>query len=192
MTDPVAMAVALIEDCVSTQRRLTEPDCLQAIVNASGVLLRSLSQGGKLLIFGNGGSASDAAHVAAEFVGRFQAERRGLPALSLSANESTLTSIANDFGFEHVFARQLEAIGTPGDVAIAISTSGRSTNVIAGARTARRLGLATVGLTGADGGELRDLVDVCVSVPASRTARVQESHILIAHVLCEIVERKLS
>ena len=192
MGDPAALVTAAVRDSVATQERLLEEERMQAILDASRLLSSTIARGGKLLLFGNGGSASDAAHVAAEFVGRFQRDRRPLPAVSLSANGSVLTAIANDFGFEQVFARQLEALGASGDAAIAISTSGRSANVLAGVEAARRLGMVTVGFTGADGGRLCNLVDVCLCVPASITARIQESHILLAHILCELVERELS
>jgi len=129
--------------------------------------------------------------VAAEFVGRFVAERRALPALSLSSDDSAITAIANDYGFPRVFARQVEAFGSPGDVAVAFSTSGRSPNVLEGVRTARELGMRSIGLTGGDGGELAAAVDVCLRVPSSITARIQEGHILLAHVLCELVEHGL-
>ena len=129
--------------------------------------------------------------MAAEFVGRFVAERRALPALSLSSDDSAITAIANDYGFPRVFARQVEAFGSPGDVAVAFSTSGRSPNVLEGVRTARELGMTSIGLTGGDGGELAAAVDVCLRVPSSITARIQEGHILLAHVLCELVEHGL-
>jgi D-sedoheptulose 7-phosphate isomerase len=190
-TDAEGVASTIIRDCIAAQQGLLERSHLRTIADAAQLITDSFLRGGKLLLFGNGGSASDAAHIAAEFVGRFQRDRRALPALSLSANESSVTAIANDFGFDHVFARQLEALGSGGDVAIAISTSGRSANVLAGAHTARDLGIGTIGLTGADGGELGAAVDICLRVPGTSTARVQESHILVAHVLCELVERQL-
>lgn len=189
-TDSHALARAAIEESLEIQARLREPAWLEEIVRAAEVVASSLAAGGKVLLFGNGGSASDASHVAAEFVGRFMRERRALPALSLCADHAALTAIANDYGFERVFARQVEACGVAGDVAVAISTSGRSANVLAGVRTARELGLATIGLTGGDGGSLADLVDVCLTVPSGATARIQESHILIAHVVCDLVEQR--
>ena len=191
-TDDVAVAAAAIRESVATQTALLDDEHIQGIVAAAGLMTESLARGGKLLLFGNGGSASDAAHVAAEFVGRFQRERRALPAISLGTNLSSITAIANDYGFDRVFARQLEGLGGPDDVAVAISTSGRSSNVLAGVDAARRLGMGTIGLTGADGGQLAAAVDVCLRVPALTTARIQESHILISHVLCELVERDLA
>jgi D-sedoheptulose 7-phosphate isomerase len=191
-TDDFDIAAAAIRESVATQTALLDDDRVQGIVAAARLMTESLSRGGKLLLFGNGGSASDAAHVAAEFVGRFQRERRALPAISLGTNLSSITAIANDYGFDRVFERQLEALGGPADVAVAISTSGRSANVLAGVDAARRLGMGTIGLTGADGGQLVSAVDVCLRVPALNTARIQESHILISHVLCELVERELA
>lgn len=189
--EPAVVAANAIRECVAAQEGLMEGARLQAIVEAATLISASLARGGKLLLFGNGGSASDAAHVAAEFVGRFQAERRALPALSLCTNESAISAIANDYGFEQVFARQLDALGGALDVAMAISTSGRSPNVLAGVSAARRLGMGIIGLTGSDGGQLVSEVDVCLRVPASNTARIQESHILVAHILCELVELEL-
>ena len=190
--DSAALAAAVIRDSIEVHERLLDEAGLTAVVQAAEMVSRSLAQGGKLLLFGNGGSASDAGHVAAEFVGRFQRERRAYPALSLAANLSAVTAIGNDYGFEHVFTRQLEALGAPGDVAVAISTSGKSANVLAGVRAARRLGLGTIGLTGEGGDELAAEVDICLRVASGITARIQEGHILLAHVLCELVERELN
>ncbi|HTX30148.1 MAG TPA: D-sedoheptulose 7-phosphate isomerase [Solirubrobacteraceae bacterium] len=190
--ETTARVETAIQDSIAVRERLLDEMSVAAVVSAAEMVTRSLARGGKLLLFGNGGSASDASHIAAEFVGRFQRERRAFPAISLAANQSSLTAIGNDYGFEHVFARQVEAFAAPGDVAIAISTSGRSANVLAAVRCAQRLGLGTIGLTGETGGELGALVDICLRIPASSTARVQEGHILLAHVLCELVERELA
>jgi D-sedoheptulose 7-phosphate isomerase len=181
-----------IEASIATQQALLASAQLEAIVAAADAIRDALGAGGKLLLFGNGGSASDASHIATEFVGRFMRERRALPAISLCADDSALTAIANDYGFERVFARQVEALGQAGDVAFGISTSGRSANVLAGIEAARELGLRTIGLTGADGGALAASVELCLHAPADDTARVQETHILIAHVICDLVERDLS
>jgi len=190
-TDETSIARAAIEQSVDVQRALLDPASLAGLVHAADLISQSFAGGGKLLLFGNGGSASDASHVAAEFVGRFVAERRALPALSLSSDDSAITAIANDYGFPRVFARQVEAFGSPGDVAVAFSTSGRSPNVLEGVRTARELGMTSIGLTGGDGGELAAAVDVCLRVSSTTTARIQEGHILLAHVLCELVEHGL-
>jgi D-sedoheptulose 7-phosphate isomerase len=179
-------------ESVDLGRALLDGDLPDAVVEAVELLARALEGGGKLLLFGNGGSAADATHVAAEFVGRFLLERPAAAALSLSDNASAVTAIANDYGFETVFARQIEALGRPGDAAIAISTSGASPNVLAGLRTARERGLHTIGLIGARGVSLADYVDVLLAVPSDSTPRIQEAHTLIAHVLCELVERRWS
>ena len=151
----------------------------------------SLRAGGKVLAFGNGGSAADAQHLAAELVGRFRRERAAWPALALSTDTSVLTAVGNDLGYESVFRRQVEAHGRPGDVAVGISTSGRSPNVVAALRAAKERGLATVALTGEGGGELRALADHLVDVPHPETARVQEVHAMVVHVLCQVVEEEL-
>ena len=156
------------------------------------LVAEALAAGRKLLLFGNGGSAADAQHLAAELVGRFQRERRPLPAIALTTDTSALTAIANDYGYDQVFARQVRALGARGDVALAISTSGRSPSVLRAVEVCRELGIETIGLTGGDGGTLAGLVHLCLRVSASTdAARIQETHILIGHVLCELVERRL-
>ena len=156
------------------------------------LIAEALQQGHKVLLFGNGGSAADAQHIAAEFVNRFVIERRPLPALALTTDSSALTSIGNDYGFEQIFSKQIEALGGAGDVAIAISTSGNSPNVLRAIEACGRVGLFVVGLTGGDGGKMREQVDFLLNVSATReTARVQETHILAAHVLCDLVDRHL-
>jgi D-sedoheptulose 7-phosphate isomerase len=191
-TDPRALAERVIQASVAAQQTLLESQSLDAILEAGEMIARSLASGGTVLLFGNGGSAADASHIAAELLGRFQRERRALPAVALADSQSTLTAIANDYGFEHVFARQIEALGRSGDVAIAISTSGTSANVLAGARAARARGLATIALTGAAGQELQAAVDVCIAVASTTTARIQEGHILVAHLLCELVDQSIT
>ncbi|MEM9294667.1 MAG: SIS domain-containing protein [Planctomycetota bacterium] len=156
---------------------------------AAGLLVASLRAGGKALACGNGGSAADAAHFTTELVVRFEADRRGLPAVSLSSHGGDLTAIGNDLDFERVFARQVEALGRPGDVLLAISTSGQSPNVVAGLRRAKEMGLRTVALLGRDGGACRGLADVELIVPHERTARIQEVHQLLLHALCGAVDR---
>jgi D-sedoheptulose 7-phosphate isomerase len=152
----------------------------------------SLREGGKLLTCGNGGSASDAEHIAAEFVGRFRRERRGRPAVALTACTATITSIANDYGFENVFARQVDAHGDPGDILIAISTSGRSPNVQAAVRAAKNLGIYSIALTGRNREGLAELADVALAVPSTVTAEIQQCHIAIAHAICETLDEILS
>ncbi len=151
-------------------------------------LIAALRAGGKILICGNGGSAADAQHIAAELVGRFGHARRGLPALALTTDSSALTSIGNDFGFDAVFSRQVEALARPGDVLIGISTSGNSRNVIAAVNSARAMGVSTLGLLGGQGGALKDMLDHMILAPSSDTPRIQECHILIAHIWCAMID----
>jgi D-sedoheptulose 7-phosphate isomerase len=163
-------------------------NCGRHIVEATLLISDCLAARGKLLLFGNGGSAADAQHLAAEFVGRFIIERPGLAAIALTTDSSILTAMANDYGFDRVFARQIEALGRPGDVAIGLSTSGNSANVLAAMKQAANQGLKTIGLCGKDGGLLAGASDVSVTVPAVNTARIQECHIAIGHIWCELVE----
>jgi D-sedoheptulose 7-phosphate isomerase len=155
------------------------------------MLVDCIRGGGKVIFFGNGGSAADAQHLAAELAGRFYMDRPSLPALSLSTNTSTLTAVGNDYGFQFVFSRQLPGVARRGDVAIAISTSGNSPNVLEAVRLARSMGLITIGWTGREGGELVKLVDYSLKVDSDRSPRIQEAHILAGHLLCEIAERRL-
>jgi D-sedoheptulose 7-phosphate isomerase len=186
-----AILRANIESSIEAHARLI-PACLPALTAAADVLVAAYRSGRKALFFGNGGSAADAQHLAAEFVGRYLRERAPLPALALHTNTSAVTAIGNDYGYEHVFARQLEALASPGDVAVGISTSGKSPSVIEALKCARRLGLSTIGLTGASGGLLRDLVDVLIAIPSEETPRIQECHILVGHALCDAVEQALT
>jgi len=167
-------------------------ECLDTIAAGADALISAYSGGHKALFFGNGGSAADAQHLAAEFVGRYLRERGPMPALALTANSSAVTAIGNDYGYDQVFARQLQAFAAPGDVVVAISTSGNSPSVIEAVRCARRMGLLTLGLTGASGGQLRGLVDVLIAVPSEEIPRIQECHILIGHSLCDAVERAVT
>jgi len=163
----------------------------ESIAAVAAVLGSALEQGNKVLLFGNGGSAADAQHIAAELVGRFQMERGPLAAIALTTDTSILTCIGNDYGFDQIFARQVRALGRRGDVALAISTSGNSPNVILAASAARDLGLVTVGLTGNGGGKLAPLVQYLLDVPHKSTARIQEVHSMIGHILCELVDENL-
>lgn len=182
------MADLLRDDAARLRALGVDPGPVERAVLALGGSLRA---GGKLLTFGNGGSAADAQHVAAELVGRFELERAGLPAIALTTDTSALTAIANDFGFERVFARQVEALGRRGDAALAISTSGSSANVLAGAEAAGQAGLTTIGLCGAPGCPLCERVDIAIAAPPGETARVQEAHLAIEHALCRAVEQLL-
>lgn len=163
-----------------------------AIRECSHVILRSVRDGGKILICGNGGSAADAQHIAAEFVGRYETDRRALPAIALTTDTSALTAISNDYSFENVFLRQVSALAQKGDCLIAISTSGNSPNVIAAVMEARKIGCSVVGMTGSKGKKLASLSDAAIMVPSDRTARIQEAHITIAHIWCEAVDRMIA
>jgi phosphoheptose isomerase len=165
---------------------------IDGVVKATAVMTSAMAEGRKLLACGNGGSASDAQHVAAELVGRFQRSRRALPAIALTVDTSVLTSIANDMSFDDVFARQVEALGTPGDVLLAISTSGRSPNVLRAVEAAKRLSMKTIALTAGDGGLLGKAADVHVNVGTRSTARAQEVHRTILHVMCELLEQEVA
>jgi D-sedoheptulose 7-phosphate isomerase len=179
-----------IERSVQVHSRLLDA-CLPAMTAAANALVAAYRAGHKALFFGNGGSAADAQHLAAEFVGRYLRERSPLPAVALSENTSAMTAISNDYGYDHIFSRQLQALAVPGDVAVAISTSGNSPNVVAAILSARKIGLHTVGLTGESGGKMRELVDTLIAVPSNETPRIQECHILVGHALCDAVEQTL-
>jgi D-sedoheptulose 7-phosphate isomerase len=182
---------ALFDDSVRTKQVFLQENAT-ALEQAIDLVATAVAGGRKILLFGNGGSAADAQHIAAEFVGRFRTERKALAAIALTTDTSALTAIANDFGYDQVFSRQVRALGARGDVAIAISTSGRSPNVLKAVEACRELGVKTVGLTGGDGGSLAGMVDVSLRVSASkRSDRIQETHILVGHVICELTDRRL-
>jgi D-sedoheptulose 7-phosphate isomerase len=172
-------------------RAIVARDCSSVIFEAASLIGGCLRNGGKLLFFGNGGSAADAQHLAAEFVGRFVSERAALAAISLTTDSSILTAVGNDYGFDRVFARQVQALGRPGDVVVAISTSGNSPNVLEAVKEAKKHGLNGIGLTGKDGGALAREARVTITVDSDSTARIQECHIAIGHIFCELVERDL-
>ncbi len=180
-----------IESSIEVHQRLLEY-CLPSMQAAADALIAAYRSGRKAIFFGNGGSAADAQHLAAEFVGRYLRERPALAALALAANSSSVTAVANDYGYDQIFSRQIEAFAAPGDVAVAISTSGNSKNVIEGLAAARKMGLLTIGLTGERGGRMRDLVDILIAAPARETPRIQECHILIGHALCDAVEEAMT
>jgi D-sedoheptulose 7-phosphate isomerase len=179
---------ATLAETIALHERVKHGD-LGSVTAAAAAIIEALGQDGRLLTFGNGGSAADAQHVAAELVGRFLRDRRSLSAIALTTDTSVLTSVANDESFERVFARQIEAIGRSGDVVLGISTSGRSPNVIAGLKASRAQGLRTIALTGGDGGLIGPLVDIHINVPSTSTPRVQEVHRTLLHVICELVEK---
>ncbi len=191
-TDFERRVSSLIEQSIATkQSMLSNRELISTAAKVSAILVHAMKRGNKLLIFGNGGSAAHAQHIAAEFVGRFAFDRPALPALALSVNGSCVTAIGNDYGFDLIFSRQLEALARRGDVAIGISTSGISPNVVKAMSTARKMELHTVALTGAAGGGLKGIVDHCICVPSSETPRIQEGHILVGHIISELVELKM-
>jgi D-sedoheptulose 7-phosphate isomerase len=161
------------------------------VADAVEVICAALSSGKKILVMGNGGSAADAQHLAAEFIGRFKLERPSLPAIALTTDSSILTAIGNDYGYDAVFARQLEGLATAGDVVIGISTSGNSPNVLTAMKLAKEKGCVTVSLLGRDGGSIKAVSDIPLIVPCSDTPRIQEAHILIIHIICDLVEKRL-
>jgi len=161
------------------------------IAEAARVILNAYKAGGKVLLIGNGGSAADAQHIAAEFVGHSGLERDGLPAIALTTDTSTLTALANDYGYDTVFSRQVAVLAEDKDILIAISTSGSSPNILRAVEAARSKGVVVIGLTGGDGGKLKDMVDLAIVVPSSNTARIQEAHITIGHIICHLVEEEL-
>ena len=180
-----------LRESAATVERLLEGDQADAVARVGRVLVDAYRAGKKAVLFGNGGSAAEAQHVAAELVGRYLRDRPSLPALALVDNTASVTAIANDYGYEDVFARQLGAFGEAGDVALALSTSGASANVVAGLRAARDRGMVTVALTGEDGAACAAAADYCIRIPSSETPRIQEGHAVVCHVLCELVEREL-
>jgi D-sedoheptulose 7-phosphate isomerase len=184
--DAAAQVRGILDAAVAAHQRARAVDA--AVARAAHAIRSALRDGHKLMVFGNGGSASDAQHMAAELVGRFQRDRPGLAAIALTTDTSTLTSVANDYGFERVFARQIEALGRPGDVALGISTSGVSANVVAALVTAREAGIITIALTGRDGGAAGGTAEVHVNVPEQSTARIQEVHRTLIHAMCELIE----
>lgn len=161
------------------------------IVEIAQLMIECLKKDGKVIVFGNGGSASDSQHIAAELVGRFKKDRSALAAIALTTNTAVLTSLANDYGYDVVFSRQVEALGKKNDVVLGISTSGKAKNVALGIKQAKKMGIKTVALSGGDGGEIVKLADVSLLVPSKITARIQEAHITIAHIICEMIEQEL-
>ena len=167
------------------------PEQVDRIANAAQLMSEAIRAGRKTIWFGNGGSATQSQHMAAEFVGRFRGERRSLPSISLTENMASVTAIGNDYAYDQIFSRQLEGLGQAGDVAIGLSTSGNSGNVVKGLQKAKALRIATIGLTGDSGGAMAGLCDLCICVPSTVTARIQEVHLAIGHILCGLVEDAL-
>lgn len=173
-------------------KKAVAQSCLGEIEEAVRLIITACKQGGKVVLFGNGGSAADAQHIAGELVGKFLLKRQALPAIALVTNTSTLTALANDYGYEITFSRQVEALVGEKDIVIGISTSGNSPNVIEAMKTAKRKGAKTIGLTGGGGGQLAEVADLALTIPSESTPRIQEAHITIGHIICELVERELA
>jgi D-sedoheptulose 7-phosphate isomerase len=192
MTDFSSSVSRTIQASIAVKELLLRDNKLISMISkVSELLIDAFRSKNKVILFGNGGSAADAQHIAAEFVGRFAFNRAALPALALNVNTSCITAIGNDYGFDQVFSRQIEALGRAGDVAIGISTSGNSTNVIQAVSVAKRMGSRTVAFNGGNGGKLKEAVDHCICIPSTETPRIQECHILIGHIISELVERTI-
>lgn len=176
-----------IQDSIQVKQAMLKTH-IELIEQAATLTYECVKAGHKVLFFGNGGSASDSQHLAAEMVGRYERERRGIPSIALTTDTSILTAVGNDYGFDRIFERQIEALGSRGDIAFGISTSGNSKNVLLGISKAKALGMVTIGLSGRDGGQLKSAVDLAIVVPSNKTARIQESHIMIGHIICERVD----
>lgn len=184
--DPIEDLTAALAQHQEVMRNLTA--LLPRIAAVADTMRACIARGGKILLMGNGGSAADSQHIAAEIVGRFKKERRGLPAIALTTDTSILTSVGNDYGYEHIFARQIEALCTPQDLVIGLTTSGNSPNVVRAVEKAREIGAVTVGMTGGNGGKLAALCDHNLIMPSADTPRIQEAHIFIGHSLCALLE----
>ena len=181
----------ILNEQISNLGKLMDNDYSDQIEKISSIIITSIKNGGKVLIAGNGGSAADAQHFAAELVGRFVLERNGYPAIALTTDSSILTAIGNDYGYDYVFSRQVQALGNENDVFIGISTSGNSKNVILAIEEAKKCNMKVVGLIGKDGGKMKDMCDVSINFNYTQTARIQEHHLMTYHIICEIVEKEL-
>ena len=190
MTDTQDLITSAFERSLETKRTLVDSQ-ISELIEVIELVTHTFKNGQKVLLCGNGGSAADAQHIAAEWVTRYKGDRKALPAIALTVNTSDLTAIGNDYGFDDLFSRQVEAHGQSGDLLIAISTSGNSANVVKAVDTAKNNGLKTLGLTGQTGGKLKSLCDICLCVPSHETARVQEAHTTIMHAMCEHVDKVL-
>jgi D-sedoheptulose 7-phosphate isomerase len=181
-----------IEESLKIKQLILEDDKFQLLIDkASSICCETLRGNNKIFFAGNGGSAADAQHLAGELVNRFGFERPGLAAIALTTDTSIITSISNDYGFDMLFSRQIQALGKKGDIFIALSTSGNSTNIINGLNESKKIGIKTIGLTGSSGGKMATLCDICLKVPSDETPRIQEAHILIGHIICSIIENSL-
>lgn len=181
----------LISDSITTKQKMLSEPYTQVIEKIANALIYAYKNNNKVLLCGNGGSATDAQHIEGELVGRFLRERKGLPALALVSNSATMTSIGNDYGYDEIFRRQIEAFGENGDVLIAITTSGNSKNIITAAEYAKKSGIYIVAFTGRDGGKIKEIADISLIIPSDITARIQECHIMAGHIICELVEKAI-
>jgi D-sedoheptulose 7-phosphate isomerase len=181
----------LLLESIQVKEEILRTD-ISKVMEIAEAVITCLRKDGKVIFFGNGGSAADSQHIAAELVGRFKRDRPGFAAIALTTNTSILTSLANDYGYEIVFGRQIEALGRKCDIAFALSTSGKAKNVVTGLKQAKKMGIKTIALTGGDGGEIAKLADISLVVPSNVTARIQEAHITVGHIICELVEEALS
>lgn len=181
---------AVIRESIAVKERVLAQN-LDVVERIGNALVRALRAGHKILLCGNGGSAADAQHIAGELVSRFLYDRRALPAIALTTDTSIMTSIGNDYRYDYIFARQIEALGQPGDALIGITTSGNSANILRALQTAKQQQMTTVAFTGEEGGEVKKLADFCLRIPSTQTPRIQEAHITVAHALCEIIEQEL-
>lgn len=184
------LIIKAFEDSASVKLSFVRKN-IKTIISVVDLIVEAFHEGNKVMLFGNGGSAADAQHIAAEFVNRFMIERPPLPALALSTDTSVITSIGNDYNFDQIFVKQIKALGKEGDIAWGISTSGNSSNVLKALKEAKKMGLKTVGLTGKDGGKMAKMVDYLLNVESEVTARIQETHITVSHVICQLVDVKL-
>lgn len=182
---------ARLMDAITLKQELANSECIAQVANVATAMIAALKGGGKVLFFGNGGSSMDAGHLAAELAGRFYRDRPGLGGISLSDSTASVTAIANDYGYDDVFARQVRGLGRVGDVAVGLTTSGNSRNVLEALRVAQDIGMFTVALTGRLGGKVADAVDICIRVPSDDTPRIQEACMHLGHTICEIVEREM-
>jgi D-sedoheptulose 7-phosphate isomerase len=189
--DATHLVVSRLGATIRVKQEILNSECIDQVVAVAAAIVASLRSGGKILFFGNGGSSMDAGHLAAELSGRFYRDRPGLAGISLSDSTAAVTAIANDYTYDNVFARQVRALGKPGDVAIGLTTSGNSRNVIEGLRAADEIGMYTVALTGQTGGKVVGLVDVCIRVPSDDTPRIQEACMHLGHTICELVEQEI-
>lgn len=189
--DAAGLIMLRLENSLSIKRDMLVSDCISQAATAAAAMTRALRTGGKVLFFGNGGSSMDAGHLAAELSGRFYRDRPGLAGISLADGTAALTAIANDYAYDEVFARQVRALGRPGDVAVGLTTSGNSRNVVDALAAAHEAGMVTVALTGRTGGKVAEAADICICVPTDDTPRVQEACMHLGHTICEIIEREI-